>query len=179
MALLLPERGTLRVLTHDGSRWMLLDADGGPIGKPKALWRPVGGGRHPRCSVPLSLSCHEGAVTVIGLDEHGAVYATAVFFEHGVFELLVSRVATTSGGYLAAVPAGPDRVVAVSESRIDWLSYGSDRFQLVRTLENPGLAATVACFRSPAASEALVVSLGGFIARVEVPRRSSISRVVT
>jgi tetratricopeptide (TPR) repeat protein len=176
MALLVPEGDTFGVLTHDGQRWVLLDSESEPIGRPKTLWRPIGGGRNPRCRVPLGVLHHEGAVRVIGLDEHGAVHSTGLYIEDRVFELLSSQVATTAGGYLAAAPAGPDKVVAVSASRIDWLSYGSDRFQLVRTLEDRGLTATVACFPSIAPNEVLVVSVGGFVARIEAPRRASAAR---
>jgi tetratricopeptide (TPR) repeat protein len=176
MALLVPEGDAIRVVTYDGPRWLLVDAERGPIGRSKTLWRPVGSSRNPRCSVPLNVLCHEGTVKVIGLDEHGAVYSTHLYVEDRVFELLSSYVATTAGGYVAAAPAAPDKVVAVSESRIDWLGYGSDRFQLVRTLEDPGLAATVACFPSTAPNEILVVSASGFVARIEAPRRASTSK---
>jgi hypothetical protein len=178
MAILLPAVAGFRLLIQEGPRWVLRDAEGARIGRPRTMWQPDGGGRHPRCSVPLSVAWHGGTVRVIGLDVFGAVHATGVYAEEGVFEVVMSCVATTAGGYLAAapVPAGPDRVVAVSESRIDWLSPGSDRFQVVRTVEVPALAATVACFRSTVPNEVLVVTLDGFVARVEAPRRAAIAR---
>jgi tetratricopeptide (TPR) repeat protein len=176
MSILLPSADSFRLLTHEGSRWVLLDAEGNRFGRPKALWYPAGGGRHPQCSVPLSVAWHEGYVRVIGLDVHGAVYATGLHVEEGVFELLTSCVATTAGGYVAAAPAGPDRLVAVSESRIDWFSHGSDRFQMVRTMEVPALAATVACFPTAVPNEVLIVALNGFVARIAAPRRAAASR---
>jgi hypothetical protein len=170
-ALLLPGPETFRVLTHDGPRWLLLDAQGRPLGRSEAAWRPFGGSRSPRCSAPLSYTHLEGLIKVTGLDVHGAVYSSQLWIEEGVLEVLSSLVATTEGGYLAASQSGHSRVAAVSADRLDWLGYRTDRFQLVRTLPNPGLSTTVACFPSTAPEEVLVVSADGFVARIEAPRR--------
>jgi tetratricopeptide (TPR) repeat protein len=176
-ALLLPGPETTRILTHDGPRWILLDAQGRRIARSVATWRPVGGSRSPRCSAPLSYTHLEGLLKVTGLDAHGAVYSSQLWIEDGVLEVLSSLVATTHGGYLVASQSGHSRVVAVSADRLDWLGYRTDRFQLVRTLPEPGLATTVACFPSTAAEEVLVVSADGFVARIEAPRRIVAERV--
>ncbi len=107
----------------------------------------------------------EGVVKLIGLDEHGAVYAAQLWIEDGGFELLSSPAATTDGGYLAAAPCGHGKVVAVSASRIDWLSDRNDRFQVARSIQNPGLGATAACFPSMVSDEVLVVFVDGWVAR--------------
>jgi hypothetical protein len=109
---------------------------------------------------------------VTGLDAHGAVYSSQLCIEDGVLEVLSSLVATTHGGYLAASQYGHSRVVAVSADRLDWLGYRTDRFQLVRTLPEPGLATTVACFPSPTPEEVLAVLADGFVARFGAPRRA-------
>ncbi len=171
-ALLLPGTESFRVLTHDGARWILLDDQGHDLGRSNPLWRPVGGGRNLRCAVPMAWTYHDGLTNLIGLDEHGAVYSAHLFIEGQVLELLSSAVATSEGGYLAAAQSGHGKVVAVSAGRIDWFSYRTDRFQLIRTLPDPGLAAAVACFPSTPADEVLIVSGGGFVARVEAPRRA-------
>ena len=169
-ALLLHDAEDFRVLIHDGPRWILLDHEGRRIGRSEPAWRPVGAGRHPECSVPLSWiqldgpGIHlEGVVKPIGLDEHGALHATQLWIEDGGFEVLTSPVATTDGGYLAAAPCGHDKVVAVAPGRIDWLTDRSDRFQTVRSIQDPGLASTVACFPSTVAEEVLVVSADGWV----------------
>jgi hypothetical protein len=171
-ALLLPYGETFRILTHNRPQWTLYDDQGQPIGRPILGWRPVGGGVPSRCSVPLSWTCLDGLVKVVGLDAHGAVHASQFWIEEGVLELLSSPVATTDGGYLAAAQTGPNRVVAVSAGRIDWLSDGSDRFQTVNSLADQGLDKTVACFPSTSPEEVLVVAAEGFISRIAVPRRS-------
>jgi hypothetical protein len=126
--------------------------------------------------VPLSYTHLDGLIKVVGLDRHGAVYSSQLWIEEGVLELLSSLAATTDGGYLAATQAGHSRVAAVSAGRVDWLSYRTDRFQLVRTLPIPeGLAAAVACFPSMAPEEILVVLADGFVARIEPPRRPTAS----
>jgi hypothetical protein len=170
-ALLLPHGEALRILTHSGPQWTLYDDQGQPVGRPILGWRPVGGGVTSRCSVPLSGTCLDGLVKLVGLDAHGAVHASQFWIEEGVLELLSSPVATTDGGYLAAAQTGPNRVVAVAAGRIDWLSDGSDRFQTVNSLTDQGLDKTVACFPSTSPEEVLVVATEGFISRIAVPRR--------
>ncbi len=171
-ALLLPDAENFRVLTHDGPRWILLDREGRRLGRSEPAWRPVGGARHPGCSVPLFwMELHglgydlEDVFKPVGLDEHGAVHATQLWVADGGFEVLSSPVATTDGGYLAAGPCGHGKVVAVSRSRIDWLTDRSDRFQTVRSIQDPGLASTVACFPSTVPEEVLVVSADGWVTR--------------
>ena len=68
---------------------------------------------------------------------------------------------------VAASPrvAGPSTVVAVSRTRIDWLSYSTDRFQPVHKL-NLSLPAAIACVPSSSPQEILAVCSDGFIARV-------------
>ncbi len=164
-ALLLLNDEGYRVLTHDGPRWILLDHEGRCIGRSEPAWRPVTGGRHPQCWVPVSWIHLKGVVKAIGLDEHGAVHATQLWIEDRGFEVLTSPVATTDGGYLAVAPCGHDRVVAVAPGRIDWLTDRSDRFQMVRSIQDPGLAATLACFPSTVPEEVLVVSADGWVNR--------------
>ena len=108
----------------------------------------------------------EGVVKLIGLDEHGAVYAAQLWIEDGGFELLSSPVATTDGGYLAAAPCGHGKVVAVSSSRIDWLELpqpiASSRSAASRIRAS---ARPSACFPSTVPEEVLVVSADGWVAR--------------
>src|SRR5262249_18433358 len=156
---------TTRILTHAGPRWILLDAQGRRIAQSGPAWQPVGGSRSARCAAPLSYTHLEGLIKVTGLDVHGGVHSVQLWIEEGVLEVLSSRVATTDGGYLAASQSGHSRVVAVSADRIDWLGYRTDRFQLVRTLPEPGLATTVACFPSTTPEEVLIVLADGFVAR--------------
>jgi tetratricopeptide (TPR) repeat protein len=177
-ALLLPGPDTTRILTHDGSRWILLDTEGRRLARSGPAWRPTGGSRSPRCSAPLSYTHLDSLIKVTGLDAHGAVHSSQLCIEDGVLEVLSSLVATTHGGYLAASQSGHSRVVAVSADRLDWLGYRTDRFQLVRTLPEPGLATTVACFPSTTPEEVLVVSADGFVARFEAPRRAVAETVI-
>src|SRR5262249_22773914 len=116
-ALLLPGPETARILTHDGPRWILLDAQGRRIAESGPTWQPVGGSRSPRCSAPLSDTHVDGLNKVTGLDAHGAVHSSQLWIEDGVLEVLSSLVATTHGGYLAASQSGHSRVVAVSADR--------------------------------------------------------------
>ena len=174
-AILLPHGETFRILTHHGPSWWLSDDQGHPIHTRITGWRPVGGSRAPRCSVPLGATQRVGHVKIVGLDDQGAVHASLFLIDDGVFELLSSPVATTDGGYLAAAQTGPNKVVAISRSRIDWLSDGSDRFQTTGSLPDAGLAATVACFPSTSADEILVVAAEGLISRIGLPRRGQAS----
>ncbi len=160
-----------RYLLNDGRHWFFLDADGHRIDGCESAWRPIGGSRSPRCSVPLSYTFLDGLIKVVGLDGHGAVYSSQLWLEDGGLEVLSSLVAKTDGGYLAATQSGHSRVAAVSASRVDWLSYRTDRFQVVRTLPDPGLAHAVACFPSMVPEEVMVVLGDGFVARIEPPRR--------
>jgi hypothetical protein len=119
----------------------------------------------------LSYTFLDGLIKVVGLDGHGAVYSSQLWLEDGGLEVLSSLVATTDGGYLAATQSGHSRVAAVSAGRVDWLSYRTDRFQVVRTRPEPRLATAVACFPSMAPEEVIVVLADGFVARIEPPRR--------
>ena len=121
--------------------------------------------------MPLTWVSLAGVVKVIGLDEHGAVYASKFSIGDESLELQSCLVATTDGGYLAAAQSGHDKVAAVSSSRIDWLGYRTDRLQPIRTLQEPGLGATVACFPSDGPEEVLVVSAEGFVGRFATRRR--------
>jgi tetratricopeptide (TPR) repeat protein len=176
-ALLLPAATTratqqdqFGVLTHLGARWILLDVHGQLLHQTAHCWRPAAPGPGGLQSVPLSWRYVPPLLDLVGLDEHGAVYSAQFSLENGRFDLLASRVATTEGGYLAATRCGTSLVVAVSRSRIDWLSNSTDRFQPVHKL-NLSLPSTVACFPSSSPQEILAVGSDGFVARIAAPRR--------
>jgi hypothetical protein len=167
---LLPHGDSFRVLTHDGPRWVLLDVEGHDLGRSEPDWQPAVGGRARRCAVPLSWAYLDGLLKVVGLDTHGALHASQLWIDEGVLELLSSPVATTQGGYLAAAQTGPNKVVGVTASRIDWLSDGSDRFQAVCSLRQQDLTDTVACFPTLSPQQVLVVSSRGLVAQIDAPR---------
>lgn len=198
-AFLLPDGEETRVVTHDGMRWVVLDTKGERVGLSSPAWRPCFGGRGPRCWVPVNWTYLDGVVRVVGLDSAGSVHASQFWVEpwptghsrpisinaeddqvtrsprrpdDNVLELLASPTASIVGGYLAAAATAPDRVVAVSAGRVDWLREASDRFRTVHSLEAPDLRDIEACFPSTSADEVLVVLGDGRIARVEVPRGS-------
>ena len=130
-----------------------------------------GAGRHPRCSVPLGATrlgraCQDRSAWMsrcrprdAALDRGWRVRAPVLARRH-------DRRGIPGGG-----PGGHDKVVAVSPSRIDWLSDASDRFQTVRSIQDPGLAATVACFPSTCPTRSWSSRRSGLISRVGLPRR--------
>lgn len=169
-ALLCPAGESVHVLTHDGPRWCLLDPEGDPIGSHATAWQPVGGGRCPRCTVPLSWQADGEAVKVVGLDKHGALHVSQFWVEpqSGCFELLSTRATSTEGGFVAATQVGHDRVVGVVPGRIDWFSDRTDRLRLIRSvpIRDPGLAKVAACFPSTTPEDMLIITADGWLARI-------------
>jgi tetratricopeptide (TPR) repeat protein len=159
-------------LLNDGPRWFILDLRGRRRSRCHSYWCPAGVATSPLRHVPLCWRHVPPFVEVVGLDPEGAVHATRFrVHDNLILEVLLSRGASTEGGYLAATWSGPDRVVAISPTRIEWLSLGSERFQPVREL-SVNLPMTVAAFPSPSNQEILVVRSDGFIARINVPWRA-------
>jgi len=170
-AFLLPDASGFAILAHDGPRWVLLDREGRELARSGPAFRPHGGSASPRCTVPLSWTRLEGMARVVGLDAHGALHSAELWFAApDAIDLGAVLVATTEGGYRAATRTATGKVVAVSASRIDWLSGSSGRFQAVHSRRDEGLAGTVACFPSTTSEEVLVVSGEGFLSRVAIPR---------
>src|SRR5262249_60996497 len=113
---------------------------------------------------------------VVGLDQHGAVYATQFNLANDRPELRDLRVATTEGGYLAATLCGSHTVVAVSPRRIDWLNPRGDRLQPTHSLK-VCLPSTIACFPSGLPLEILVIGSEGSLARIGPERRGGVAAV--
>jgi len=161
----------LVVLTHAGPRWIVVDVNGKLLHQTTAhRWLPAALGFGSVRSAPIAWRHVPPFLELVGLDQNGSAYAAQFYIDDGSLELLAERVATTEGGYLAAARAGPNTVVAVSRTAIDWLGHGADRFHLVHKLKL-GFPTAVACFTSPTTQETLVVCSDGFIARVAAPRR--------
>ncbi len=172
-ALLLPGESGFTILTHAGPRWVLLDPEGHALARSGPAFRPHGGSTSPRCTVPLSWTRLEGMVRVVGLDAQGAVHSAEFWFAGpDTIDLGAVLVARTEGGYQAATRTATGKVVAVSSSRIDWLSDTAGRFHVVHSRLDGGLAGTVACFPSTTSEEVLVVSGDGFLSRMAIPRGS-------
>jgi hypothetical protein len=168
--------GRLVVLSHDGPHWIVLDVQSKRPHPTPYSWRPGIPGAISLRSVTLTWRHVPPFLELVGLDRHGAVYASQFYVEDGVLELLAAGVATTEGGYLAATRSGTNTVVAVSRSRIDWLTCTADRVSVVHELSLP-LPSAVACFPSSESQEILVVCSDGFVARVAAPRRSLLAAV--
>ncbi len=170
-ALLLPDGSGFTILTHDGPRWVLLDHEGHELARSGPAFRPHGGSTSPRCTVPLSWTRLEGMVRVVGLDAHGGVHSAELWFPGpGAIDLGDVHSATTQGGYRAATRMATGKVVAVSATRIDWLSESAGRFHVVHSRLDDGLAGTVACFPATTSEEVLIVSGDGFVSRMAIPR---------
>lgn len=165
----------LTILTHDGPRWMVCDANHARRHSTPFRWQPA----IPESSSLRSLAIRARFVPpqldLLGLDPAGAIHAAQFHFEEGSLELVGNRTGSTAGGYLAAAHAGANRVVAVASNRIDWLDGSADRFSPVQSV-NVSFRSTVSCFHSPATLETLVVCADGYVARVTEPRRSTINR---
>jgi hypothetical protein len=161
------------VLTHDGPCWALFDDSGRRLYRTGPTWCPAAPGTRPLHSVPFTWTHAPPLVDLIGLDKDGALYASEFHLEDGVLENLAWRVATTEGGYMAATRSGLRTVAAVSRTRIDWLSYSSERFQPSRSLSHSSFSSAVACFPAISPQEVLVVFSQGFVAHVAPTRRGS------
>jgi len=161
----------LVVLTHAGPRWIVVDVKGKLLHQTTSQrWLPAAGGSSSVRSAPIAWRHVPPFLELVGLDQNGAAYAAQFYVDDGSLELLAEWVASTEGGYLAAARAGPNTVVAISWTGIDWLGHGADRFHLVHKLKL-GFPTAVACFTSPTTQETLVVCSDGFVARVAAPRR--------
>jgi hypothetical protein len=158
------------VLTHDGGRWIAVDARGEGLRPTGFSWRPALPATSSLRSVPLTWRHVPPFVELVGLNSSGAVHAAQFFVEESVLELVGAQVAPTEGGYLAATRCGTSTVVAVGATRIDWFSSSGDRFRVVHKLDL-ALPSAVACFRSASPQEVQVVCSDGFIARINAPRR--------
>ncbi|HZW29872.1 MAG TPA: hypothetical protein VFF52_04140, partial [Isosphaeraceae bacterium] len=177
-ALLLPLGSThglaedrLAVLTHDGPRWILVDLDGQCLRRSWATWRPAAPGPPSRfSSIPLAWRHAPPVLELVGLDKDGTVHAARFSVDDRGLDPLPAHVATTESGYLAATYSGTSTVVAVSPTRIDWLSSVADRLQPAHHL-GVRLPATIACFPASSPQEILAVGSDGFIARIAAPRR--------
>jgi tetratricopeptide (TPR) repeat protein len=165
-----PAHDRIAVLTHDGPRWILVDVEGQLLGRSEPAWSPAAAGPRPAPASTLSWWLDPPWLILVGLDRHGAVYATQFDLANDRPELRELRVATTDGGYLAATLCGMNTVVAVSPSRIDWLNPRGDRLQPTHSLK-VCLPATIACFPTGLPQEVLVVGSEGSLARVGPERR--------
>src|SRR5262249_14911581 len=167
-----PADDRIAVFTHDGSRWILVDVEGHLLGRSEPAWRPAGAGpRHAPASTP-SWRHDPPWLNLVGLDQHGAVYATSFDLANDRPDLRELPGATTDGGYLAATLCGTNAVVAVSPPRVDWLSSRRDRLQPTHSL-NVRLPSTIACFPTGLPQEILVVGSEGSLARIGPERRVS------
>src|SRR5262249_30983150 len=108
-------------------------------------------------------------VDLVGPGKDGSVHSLRFEVDDEVFELVSCRAAMTEGGYLAATQAN-GAVVAVSHTRVDWLSHGSGRLSPCQNVPI-SLPSAIACFPSPVTQEVLVVCSDGFIARLSAPSR--------
>jgi hypothetical protein len=156
----------LVVLTHDGPRWMVLDAQGKLLYPTPYDWTPGVPSPSTLLSIPINWRYVPPFLDLVGLDAHGAVYSAQFLLERGSVALLASRIATTQGGYVAAARVGTSSVVAATATRIDWLSSGSERFSVAHSLE-VSLPSVIACVVCPSSQETLAVCVDGLVARVK------------
>jgi hypothetical protein len=166
-----PERW-LVVLTHDGPQWIVLDERGRLLHDTSHQWQPAVPESSTLRSVPISGWFVPPSLELLGLDKQGAVCSAHFHAEEGSVELVSGKIATTPGGYLAAARTGPNSIIAVTPSRVDWLDSGGDRLHVVNK-QYVDLALAVACCASPSGGETLVVCSDGFIARLAAPPRTS------
>ena len=130
----------LVVLTHDGPCWVLFDSGGRELDRTESdQWCPANPAPRPLRCVPVTWTPGSPFVELIGLDKDGAVYVSEFRVEDGRLDVSSSRAYRTDQTYLAATRfgSGSNTVVAVSRTRIDWLSLRTDRFQPARIAAEP------------------------------------------
>ncbi|MGP0063260.1 MAG: hypothetical protein ACLQGP_06600 [Isosphaeraceae bacterium] len=166
----------LVVLTHDGPSWILLDPGGRELQRRESAWYPAAPAFRPMRGVPATWVPGLPFVELIGLDKDGVAYVSEFHVEDGLFHVFSSRASRTDQSYLAAAHwAGSSTVVAVSRTRIDWLSMKTDRYQPARSLPIPSLSPAVGCFFSKSPEEILVAFADGTVAQIDSPRRRTLS----
>jgi hypothetical protein len=170
-----PPESRFVVVTHDGSRWIVLSALGKMRYDTAYHWLPGIPASSSLPSPPISWRFVPPSLELLGLDSSGAIHAARFHAEESELELLSAQVATTPGGYLATARTGTTKLVAVSAQRIDWLDCAADRLHVVHKLDL-GFPTAVACFASPSTQETLVVCSDGFVACVTAPRRSTAAK---
>ena len=153
------------LLTHDGPCWVLFDSEGQEIHRTGPVWCPAAPESHMLRSVSPSWRLDPPSVEVIGLDKDGAVHATGFRFEGRSLDLIASRSARSEQPYLAATRSGPgpETVVAVSATKIDWLSVRAGRFRTAFSLSVSHPFPAVACFPSNTPEGIVVVFSDGYV----------------
>ena len=160
------------VLTHDATCWVLLDSGGRELDRYQSAWCPADSPARPLRSAPAIWTSGLPIVDLVGLDKEGVVYLSEFRVMDGRLMVTESHSAHSDQVYLAATRAGSgsNTVVAVSRTRIDWLSLKGNRYQPTRSLPCPGLSPAVGCFSMIAPDEILVVFVDGTAGYLESPR---------
>ncbi len=164
-----PSGSQLPVFTHDSGHWVVYDVHSDPPHPTGCRWQPAASGPHSLRSVPVSWRHAPPVLELVGVDQGGALHAAEFYLDEDSIQLLTSRTTTTDGGYVGAVHAGTNMIVAVSQNSIDWLSFHGDRFRLSKKVEM-SLPSAVACFATHS-RDALVVCSRGLLIRVAAPPR--------
>lgn len=164
------DRGTLRVLAHDGDEWCELRS---PVSarnpdhiRPVGLrWRPILPAQSSLRSLPLSWAMlGDNLVIVAGLGEGGSLQSAYV--QNG--DLVGSCGMDVPEGFLAAGVVRDTLIAGVTRFRVLWLKPGSGRFNFWR--ETPiAIPRALAAFSSRKTGELIVVCKDGFVARVTIP----------
>lgn len=173
-AVLLPGSGSkdteFAVLIHDGREWCLAEPSRVARHATALVWRPSL--PHDSTLRSISLSWTHGLddhVEIVGLGRYGTLHWASLRSEDGRLDLVALNSSAREGGYLAGCLLGSRTVAGITDTHIEWLRCGADRFTL-NSATDLKLATAVACFASARTGELLVVRSEGRIARVRVPR---------
>lgn len=157
------------VLVHDGREWCLAEATGRSRHATGLVWRPSLPEKNVLRSIPLSwLQADPEHLELAGLGGYGTLHWAALRNEEGRLDLVATNSAAREGGYLAAALARSRLVAAVTDSHVEWLRCGADKFTLASRIE-ASVPSAVACFCTRTTGELIVVCADGFVGRLPIP----------
>ncbi|MHB1559828.1 MAG: hypothetical protein ACYC61_20450, partial [Isosphaeraceae bacterium] len=169
--LLVPHRGAFGVLVHyAGQGWVLYNREGALVAGSTTPLQPIAGGRHPRCTVPLSCLPLPSGVRIVGVDAHGSVQDLVLSIKDDSLELKSAYHGSVEVGILATVPTWDDRVIAATPDRLTVL--GRREGWALLQFQRSGAHASgpiAACFLARDPGEVVLVDVDGWVSRVSLP----------